>query len=151
MESYHAESNLRSRLYTTLCPANTTHQPNAGSIAGPSSPALTVNHLTLDRVFCWRGVSTVYNPANTTRWNNDVLMLGQRRRRWASVKTSLFQRVVFAGKLTPIQCLLNVGPASPVLGSIHSALVCTSCWRYIQTERTHRHKLNWADKLSGQR
>ena len=33
-------------------------------------------------------------------------------------------------KLTPIQCLLNVGSASPVLGSIHSALVSTSCWRY---------------------
>ena len=36
-------------------------------------------------------------PANTLRWNNDVLMLGQRRRRWANIKTSLFQRVVFAG------------------------------------------------------
>ena len=32
--------------------------------------------------------------------------------------------------LTPIQCLLNVGPASPVLGRIHSAVVSTSCWRY---------------------
>ena len=29
-------------------------------------------------------------PANTTRWNNDVLLLGQRRRRWANIKTSLF-------------------------------------------------------------
>ena len=38
------------------------------------------------------------NPANTTRWNTDVLMLGQRRRRWANIKTALFQRVVFAGK-----------------------------------------------------
>ena len=28
-----------------------------------------------------------------------------------------------------IQCLLNVGSASPVLASIHSALVSTSCWR----------------------
>ena len=36
-------------------------------------------------------------PANTVRWNNDVLMLGQRRRRWANIKTLLFQRVVFAG------------------------------------------------------
>ena len=34
---------------------------------------------------------------NTTRWNNDVLMLGQRRRRWGNINTSLFQRVVFAG------------------------------------------------------
>ena len=31
-------------------------------------------------------------------------------------------------KLTPTQCLLNVGPASSVLSSIHSVLVSTSCW-----------------------
>ena len=30
-------------------------------------------------------------------------------------------------KPTPTQCLLNVGPASPVLASIHSVLVSTSC------------------------
>ena len=30
-------------------------------------------------------------------------------------------------KPTPTQCLLNVGPASPVLSSIHSILVSTSC------------------------
>ena len=30
---------------------------------------------------------------------------------------------------TPTQCLLNVEPASPVLASIHSVLVSTSCWR----------------------
>ena len=30
-------------------------------------------------------------------------------------------------KLTSTQCLLNVGPASPVLASIYSALVSTSC------------------------
>ena len=35
------------------------------------------------------------HPANTTRWNNDVLMLPQRLRRWPNIKTSLFQRVVF--------------------------------------------------------
>ena len=33
-------------------------------------------------------------------------------------------------KLTLIQWLFNVGPSSPVLGSIHSAVVSTSCWRY---------------------
>ena len=36
-------------------------------------------------------------------------------------------------KPTPTQCLLNVGPVSPVLASIHSALVSTSCW----WERVH--------------
>ena len=57
---------------------------------------------------------------------------------------ALFQNLVLAGlravmlvvtaggeyKPTPTQCLLNVGPASPVLGRIHSALVSTSCGRY---------------------
>ena len=33
-------------------------------------------------------------PANTTRWNNDVLMLVQRLRRWPTIKTSLLKRVV---------------------------------------------------------
>ena len=32
-------------------------------------------------------------------------------------------------KLTQIQYLLNVGPASQVLASIHSALVKSSCWQ----------------------
>ena len=36
-------------------------------------------------------------PANTTRLNNDALMLAKRLRRWPNNKTSLFQRVVFAG------------------------------------------------------
>ena len=47
----------------------------------------------LEEFFRWRS----HIPANTTRWNDDVLMLGQRRRRWANNKTSLFQRVVFTG------------------------------------------------------
>ena len=36
-------------------------------------------------------------PANTTRWNNAVLMLAQRLRRWPNNKTSLLQSVVLAG------------------------------------------------------
>ena len=74
-------------------------------------------------------------------------MLAHRLRRWSSIKPTLVQRLVFAGlrsiaaglvsltaggdyKPTPTQCLLNFGPASSVLASIHSALVSTSCWRY---------------------
>ena len=36
-------------------------------------------------------------PANTTHWNNVGLMLSQRRRRWANIEPTVFQRVVFAG------------------------------------------------------
>ena len=77
-------------------------------------------------------------------------MLTHRLRRWPSIKPTLVQRLVFAGlrsiaaglvvltasgdyEPTPTQCLLHAGPASPVLASIHSALVSTSCWR----ERMH--------------
>ena len=35
--------------------------------------------------------------ANTRRWRNVVLMLGQRRRRCANINTTLRQRFVFAG------------------------------------------------------
>ena len=38
------------------------------------------------------------NPDNTRRWPNVGLMLGQRRRRWASVSPTLGQCFVFAGK-----------------------------------------------------
>ena len=44
-------------------------------------------------------LSAISCPVNTRRWNNAVLMLGQRRRRWANIKTALFHRLVFAGCL----------------------------------------------------
>ena len=53
----------------------------------------------------------VLSPANTTRWNNDVLMLAQRLRRWPNIKTSLFQRFVFAGSGCPWRFLLIYNPA----------------------------------------
>ena len=37
-------------------------------------------------------------PANTRRWTNVGLMLGQRRRRWANIKPTLVQRLVLAGE-----------------------------------------------------
>ena len=40
-------------------------------------------------------------PANTRRWLNVVLMLGQRRRQWANIKPTLRQRLVFAGLWSP--------------------------------------------------
>ena len=58
-----------------------------------------------------------------------------RRKRWADVVQMLYKCFVFAGnsswsgrdyKPTPTQCLLNVGPASPVLASRHSVLMSIS-------------------------
>ena len=92
--------------------------------------------------FC--GLSTL--PANTTL-NNAGPMLTHCLRSWPSIKPALAQRLVFAGlhsiaagmvllpaggnhyKPTLTQCLLNVGPISSVLASIHSVLVSTSFCR----------------------
>ena len=68
-------------------------------------------------------------------------MLAHRQRRWLSIKPALVQRLVFVGLRSIASGLVvltavgdyNVGPASPVLASIHSALVSTSCWQ----ERVH--------------
>ena len=49
-------------------------------------------------------------PANTTRWNNIVLMLPQRLRRWPNLKTSLFQRVVFGSCNKSLVCEKVVRP-----------------------------------------
>ena len=68
-------------------------------------------------------------------------MLAHRTQRWPSIKSALVQRLMVAGLRTGLlvvtagdeyqskltQCLLNAGPASQVLGSIHTAVVSTSC------------------------
>ena len=61
----------------------------------------------ISQFFYNRVVSEQYfthlGPANTTRWNKDVLMLAQRLRRWPNIETSLFQRVGFAGGLLHVR------------------------------------------------
>ena len=65
---------------------------------------------------CHSGTFTWYLiAATTTRWNNDVLMLAQRLRRWSSIKTSLLQRVVFAGTCHIITRILFLDPFSQCL------------------------------------
>ena len=90
---------------------------------------------------------SVLEPRRRAKLNVACQYSQQILRRWPSIKPALAQRLVLAGirsiaaglvvltaggdyKPTPTQCLVNVGPASPVLASIHSALVSTSCWRY---------------------
>ena len=92
-------------------------------------------------------------------------MLAHHLRCWPGIKPALVQCLVFAGlranmlvvtagseyKPTPTQCLLNVGPASPVLGSIHSALVSTSwssCWWYRQNALNESWvNADWMEKM----
>ena len=53
------------------------------------------------------------SPANTRRWVNAVLTLGQRRRRCPNVKTTLTQRLVLTGSSSPKQNSLLPTDESP--------------------------------------
>ena len=52
-------------------------------------------------------VSNNPNPAKTIHWNNVVLMLGQRRRRWANVKTTLVERLVLVATFNILDTFLQ--------------------------------------------
>ena len=89
------------------------------------------------QVQCWPTVCDA-GPTSNQHWFNTSCLL---------IAAGLV--VPTAGgdyKPTPTQCLLNVGPASPVLASIHSALVSTSCWR----ERVHVQTAKWEYLLNSQ-
>ena len=69
----------------------------------------------------------IYNPADTICWMNVVLMLGQRRRRWTNIKTTLIQRLgkcrwevqwYFFMKLFHIENMLHSGTVTQL----------TQCW-----------------------
>ena len=47
-------------------------------------------------------------PETTRRWTNVGLMVGQRHRQWANIKTTMVQRLVFAGKLSRLQLMEHV-------------------------------------------
>ena len=55
-------------------------------------------------------VCTGYIPANTGCSTNVVVMLGQRPRRWAIIKSALVKRVVFAGCAASCQKTRDIEP-----------------------------------------
>ena len=62
----------------------------------------------------WFSIDTAVlgvTPANTRHWRNADLMLGQRRRRWTNIKSTLCQCLMFAGigqcLWSMCQCLLT--------------------------------------------
>ena len=77
--------------------------------------------------------------ADTSRWANIDLLLGQRRRRWANSKPTLGQRLMFAGLLpcTPDRWRwtnagwFNIGPPSTTLAQ-HQIIMdqCLMCARF---------------------
>ena len=107
------------------------------SNVGPASATLAQHETSTGSTpcVCW----AEFNPVNTKHLYNIGTMLDQHRRCWSDVVQMCWLGIaaglvlLTAGgdyKPTPTQCLLNVGPVSPVLASIHSVLVSTSCWRY---------------------
>ena len=87
----------------------------------PSFKPALVQHLVFDGLRVWQCIPKVTREIVG-------LKLGQHRRRWTNIEPTLAQYIELAGhaggeyKPTPTQCLLNVGPASPMLASIHSVL-----------------------------
>ena len=93
-------------------------------------------------------------PANTTRWNNDLLMLTQRLRRWSNIRTSLFQRVVFAGITTSttkktrynepmlVYCWASFVDAGPTI-SQHWFIVSCLLGRIKLTSKSYREWYYW--------
>ena len=91
---------------------------------------------------CWRHCALPFDralPANTTCSNNDVLMSGRRRRRWANIKTSLFQSVAVSPSKheTLTQCWIKAGTASQTVGQHWSKIESTSrvCWAAYRRRR----------------
>ena len=80
-------------------------------------------------VQCWTSVEDV-GPTLHTCYTNILCLLG--------IAAGLVLLNTAGGnyKPKPTQCLLNVGPASPVLATIHSVLVSTSWCRYLHAGST---------------
>ena len=117
----------------------TRHWLNAGPMLAPHLRRWPRIKPALVQRLVFAGLSSI--PVNTKHFYNICTMLDQRRRRWKNViQMFCVCRGIAAGlvlltacgdyKPTPTQCLLNVGPVSPLVASIHSILVSTSCWRY---------------------
>ena len=75
---------------------------------------------TIIRKSCHMGVaeSAPSLPSNTTPWSHVGLMLAQRLRRWASIKPTLDQRLVFywiepKNQLQMVRCVSRCLPAQP--------------------------------------
>ena len=70
---------------------NVDPQPSGGGGGGRTTPPTPPGYGPV------LGCSPPPHTANTRRWPNVGLMLGQRRRRWASISPTVGQRIVFAG------------------------------------------------------
>ena len=99
--------------WPTICdagPASNQHWFNASCLLGCFQPS---KHKIF--VQCWANVGSVV-PTLYKCYTNVLCLLG--------IAAGLVLLADYKPK--PTQCLLNVGPVSPVLASIHSVLISTS-------------------------
>ena len=76
----------------------------------------------------WWCTPAKLNPSkHETFLTNSVLMLAQRRRRWANIKSALFQCIIVCVHLI---CWFNAGPASQAMGHhyINIRSLSCACW-----------------------
>ena len=105
-------------------PASNQHNFNASCLLGCVKPS---KHNTF--VQCWTNVEDDVEevvPTLYKYYTNVLCLLG--------IAVVWYCLQLTAGRNynpTPTQCLLNVGPASPMLTIIHSVLVSTSFCRYL--------------------
>ena len=92
--------NIQVEFYDRLqmCPANTRHWPNVGSLLGKRRRRWPNNELTLGQCLVFAGclVPMLANVLSLQTRGNDVPMLTQRRRRWTNTDTSV-ECLVFVG------------------------------------------------------
>ena len=118
--------------WPTVCdagPASNQHWFNASCLLGCVQPSKHKYLYTF--VQCWANVEDV-GPALYKCYTKVLYLLG--------IATGLVLLNTAGGDYkptpTPTQCLFNVGPALPVLASMHSVLVSTSCCGYLHAGRT---------------
>ena len=87
------------------------------------------------------GKQSLLTPKNKKRLLNVVLILGQRRRRWANINPTFGQCLVFAGNYsnqkqeTFTQCCVNIGSTSQTVGQHYPDIWSMSrvCWELLQS------------------
>ena len=102
---------------------------------------ITLVHVILSKTMPWKWQTITACPKNKKRLLNVVLILGQRRRRWANINPTFGQCLVFAGNYsnqkqeTFTQCCVNIGSTSQTVGQHYPNIWSMSrvCWELLQS------------------
>ena len=101
----------------------------------------------------YAGLSPLLYQADSSRWPNAGLMLGQRRRRWHNIKPALGQRLLFTGMCccvftsSPIQGFRQVNPLTAKLFNLNFHPLTWSCVSLTKSTTSSEWKLFRFDKM----